>query len=233
MNKNNIISIVIIVIALAVSSWFVFFGDNSSNNNGSQGQVLVEVKNKQKIATINGEDVLGEYFQKIQSQIVSQQGIDVSTLSPEIKDQLKDQIIDILISQVLISQKTKELNITVSEDELNQELESIKQQFGTEEDFQNLLSGQNLSEESLKENIFDGLLAEKYFEQELNLSQLTVTEEEVQELYNQALESGQEIPALEEVYQQVEQTVLMQKQQELIFELLENIKNQSEIEIFI
>lgn len=233
MNKNKFIAIIIILLALAVGAWYVLSNDNSNNNNQKETSVSEDIQSDQVIAKVNNEEVLGEQFNQLQSQIIAQQGLDISTLDSQTQEQLKQQVIESIINQTLISQQIEKSNTVVTDEEIDQQLNSLKEQFATNEEFENALEIQGLDENQLRENISNNLLTQNYLNAELNFSELTATQEEVESFYQQVAESNQNLPSLEQVYEQVEQTLIQQKQQELISELINKLRNESNIEILI
>ncbi|MBE0428776.1 MAG: peptidyl-prolyl cis-trans isomerase [Thermoleophilia bacterium] len=88
-----------------------------------------------------------------------------------------------LINMQIISFEAEEMGIMVSEAEINQQLDLIKDQFGGEEAFRSALESQNFTEDRLKDQIRTGLLQQRVFE---NITaEIEVTDEEVLEYYDQ------------------------------------------------
>lgn len=121
---------------------------------------------KSTVAVVNGEkitrgDVDGNVnMLQVIAQVKQQYGENYEK-NEEAKGILKEQrskVLDDMITQKVIEQKAKELNILPDEAKLktdaNQQVEDVKKQFGNDNaKFQELLKQQNLTEEGLK-NIF-------------------------------------------------------------------------------
>ncbi|MCP1145869.1 peptidylprolyl isomerase [Lysinibacillus endophyticus] len=104
-----------------------------------------------------------------------------STYGDITKDQFYDEIKNLagnaLLEQVVIEQ-ILENNYEVSEDEVKEQFESVKSQYGDQ--FETVLAANGLSEEAFKQNIRFSLLQEKA------TKDVEVTDEEIKAYYDQA-----------------------------------------------
>lgn len=231
---KNIIILVFVLLLIGVGIWsFVSREEFDPNEIPNQDNAsLSEIG--EIVAIVNDEEITRSEFEELQSQMAAQQGVDVASLDVQTQTQIRSQVVDNLISQKLLQQKIEESEISVSEENITAQVDLIKQGFETDEQFQKALSGQGLTEDQLHENVASEIAVQNYLEQELNLSSLTVTEEEVAAAYEEISQSEQEeIPSLEEVYSQVENMVVQQRQQELINEFIAELRSDAEIEILI
>jgi hypothetical protein len=234
MEKKNIFIIVALVVLIGGFLLFYSFGEESSNNPTNQNTTF---ESGDVVATVNGEEIIGSDFELIYSQISTQQGVDPATLDEQTQNQFSSQVIETLVTQVLLKQAAEKSDIVVSEESIDLQVESAKGQFESDEAFQQALSTENLTEESLRNQIWESIIINSYLQQELNLSTVTATESEVAQVYEQAIASSEaevEVAApLPDVYAQLEAMVIQQKQQELISQFTENLRVDAEIEIFI
>jgi peptidyl-prolyl cis-trans isomerase SurA len=234
MEKKKI-SIAIVLAALIVGA-ALFYTSNKedTNNSGSASNQVATFESNQIIATVNGGQILGSDFERIYVQALAQQGIDPTTVDEQMKGQITSQVIDMLIAQNLLENEAEMSDIVITEEEVNQQIESIKNQFPSEENFQEALSEQGITEEELRAEISEEMIIEPYLEQELNLSCVTVTEEEVNQLYEEVVAaSGEAAVSLEEVYEQLESMAIQQKIQGIVAEFVETLRSEAEIEILI
>lgn len=84
------------------------------------------------VATVNGVDITKD---KLYSELVTLGGT---------------QTLDNLITEELIDQEVKKANITVTEDDLTKEIESVKKNFATEEEFNSALTQSGMTLDDLK-----------------------------------------------------------------------------------
>lgn len=188
--------------------------------------------NKEKAAVVNGEAILLSDFENFQNQFIARQGVDMATLDDAAKEQIKTMILDILISQKILSQEADKANIKVTDEDIDAQFDAIKSQFPDEATFAELLKTENLTEEQLKEQLKQDIFVQKYIDQKFSLDAISVSEEEVKTAYD-LISGTQEIGTLEEVKSDLEQYVKGQKQQEVVAKFVEELKASAKIEILI
>ncbi|WP_208588869.1 SurA N-terminal domain-containing protein [Gracilibacillus suaedae] len=201
---------------------------DSAAATGQQGVSDEElVEEDQAVATINGEEIIGSSYNQIYPLVKStleQAGQDV-----EDTEAIKQQTLNELITQELIRQDAKAEGLTVEQEEIDNELAAYEEQFG--EEYASALESSGYTEETLKEQIENDLLSEKYMESVLGIK---VTDEEIKEYYQSAAEENEEdLPPLEDVEDQIKQTLTSQKQQEKQEEIqakIDELRENAEIE---
>lgn len=218
MQRNTIISLVIAVVVIA-GAWYFF----------SQRSDIVT----QPVAVVDGTEITQSELELTQNQVAAEQSIDTSTLSEEDRVALRDQALDVLISRTLLFNAVENSGITISDAEVETQLNTIREQFESEEAFNSALSAEGLTEESLASDLRRDLAAQAYFNQELNFDSLTASEAEIEEAYNTAIQGAEDAPPLAEVRGQVEDLVIGQKQQTLIAAHLQELRAEADIEILI
>lgn len=87
----------------------------------------------------------------------------------ELETAAGNQIMQRMINEKVVVQGAQKLNITVSDDELNKELDSFKQQFPPDQ-FQSLLKQNNMTEADVKEKIKVDLLMKKLAVKDVKLT---------------------------------------------------------------
>ncbi len=225
--KNLVLSVVVLLVVGFVGYAILSNRDLSGINTGHDQENDSEV-----VAVVNDESITRNDFEAVRLQLTAERGIDFNTLDAEGQRQINEQAIDSLIGQVLLSQAATNVNINVSDQDVRAQIEIIKSQFESEEDFQEALSFENITQADLEEQIRSELILMTYLEQEIDIDSIEVSEEEVAQLYS-GLTEGQESPELSEVYLQVEQMLIQQKSQELVSQLVSELRVDADIEIFI
>ncbi|PPA70200.1 SurA N-terminal domain-containing protein [Jeotgalibacillus proteolyticus] len=195
-----------------------------------------QVEEGEVVATVNEEEITGEDYNGALGQVQFQmQQMGQDPTSEEAAEQVKTQTLDTLVNQAILVQKANEGNHTASEEEINEEYTAFQEQYGGEEAFNELLEEQGLEEEVIKESIADTIIIEKYIDEAVPVDE--ITDEEIQEYYDQASasseETGQEVPPLEEVREDIKSSLEQQQQQEKLMQHLEELKADSEIEYLI
>ncbi len=98
-------------------------------------------------------------------------------------EELKVILLDRLVQKELLVQSAKDLKVKVSKSEINEQYNAYKAQAGDEASFARFLQYQGFTKTSFKEELKDGLLAEKVVE--AIESKVVVTDEEVTEYFEE------------------------------------------------
>ncbi len=188
---------------------------------------------------INGEEITrGEFdaqFERTKQMVSQQYGIDLDAdenamLIPE----LQHQTIENLIGQRVLTQEAKNKGMEVSDEEIDENIGMLVQQFGGEEGFQEALEADNLTEEDLEQLVYEELLISQLFEAELNFDGIEVSEEEIEEFYAQyemtMEQQGEDVPPLEEIEEQIIMQLQQQKAQEEQQSYVSALMDDSEIQ---
>lgn len=149
-----------------------------------------EESETKKVATVNGESITQE------------------ELTETLMNQYGAEALDTLVTNKVIELEAEKGKITVSDEELQKELDELIESYGGEETFQELLASNSMSEEDVKEDIRKFSLTTKLME-----SVIDITDEEVathfednKETYNQAeqVEASHILVADEETAKEVQ-----------------------------
>ncbi len=248
----------ILLIGIVVLSIFILAAcsgnddDESTEENGSeeleQGAIeepeamdIEDLQEDDAILIINGEEVTrGEFdaqFEKTKQMVSQQYGIDLdSEENAMLLPELQHQTIENIIGQRVLTQEAKTQGMEVTDEEVDENIGMLVQQFGGEEGFKEALEADNLTEEDLEQLVYEELLISQLFETELNLDGIEVSEEEIEEFYAQyemtMEQQGEEVPPLEEIEEQITLQLQQQKAQEEQQTYVAALMDQSEIERF-
>ncbi|MFZ3580230.1 SurA N-terminal domain-containing protein [Virgibacillus sp. DJP39] len=200
---------------------------NAEKDNSSDTTEVEKVAKDKVVATVNGEEIKGSKYNDMYSQTLmtfKQGGQDATNA-----ELVQKQTLNRLIEKELILQEAEQIGIEVSSSEISEQLEQIKSQFESTEQYQKQLTELEMTEESLKNQLAFEIKLNKYIEQEV--PEVEVTDKEIQTYYEQlASQQGEKAPALEEVKQQIKQTVVKQKRQAKLTSAIEILKEESEVE---
>lgn len=226
--KNPKVLIAALVVAVAAGAGYLYSTGNLNQLGLGQSQPTEEAA-----ALVNGEIISQSDYQSMRTQVAAQQGMDVSALDEQTAAQLKEQTLDILISRTLLQQAAAEAGATASQEAVTGELDALKNQLGGQDAFQEALTAQNMSEEELRNQIQSDLTTQAYLDEAVDQATLSASEQEITAAYETAAAGNEEIPPLEEVYEQVEQSIIRQKEQANVQQLIQELRSQAEIEILI
>lgn len=228
--------LVTLLISLLVFSSFVALGQDNSN----QGETSV-------LATVNGEKVTQQELSQasqVQQIVMSlsrqyrsfSQFLMTSEAGQNFLSEYRKYVLDQLINQKLTAQKIDELGVTVSEEDVQEEITKIvegNKQFSDESDLKDYLKeNQNMTMDSLKSQISQGLKTEKLRERVTD--KVSVSDEEVETFYNKNKQryTDQEgnVKPLEEVRDQVRNALKSQKQNQAYNQWLEEEREKADIQ---
>jgi peptidyl-prolyl cis-trans isomerase C len=141
-------------------------------------------KEEEIVATVNGEGIpqsrVDILMEQQKQQMAAQAG---GKMSEEQEKNLEQQVIDQLITEELLYQEAQERGVSISDSELNKEIDSLKSRYPDEESFKQALEQTGFNEESFRFYLERNLVIQKLLEQEVQTSQ-SITEEEMREFYN-------------------------------------------------
>jgi parvulin-like peptidyl-prolyl isomerase len=225
--KQKILFIIIIgVIVIAAGVWFYFSSEETSEQEGLS-------ESSDIVARVNSQDIGRAELEAFEAQIAAGQGIEVSSLDEETRNQLQEQALDNLISQTLVQQKAEEMGIVATEADIDTQIESIKAQFEDEAEYQEALNQEGFSEAELRKDVADDIVAQKYIDQAIDFESVTVTEEEIEAEYDRVAEANEDLPELSEVRDQIESSIIQQKQQQIVSQHILALQEAADIEILI
>ena len=219
-NQRRLIISIGLVVLIVAGGWFAFsyFGQSSVGNQQSGDQ--------QVVATVNGESISQQELD-VQVERLKQQTNSTSS------GQLEEQALEQLVSNVLVRQEAEKEGIEITDEEINQEIESLKQSLGEDTSYEEQLKAAGMTQKEHKELLKEQLLTNKYLETQISEDQIEVTDEQLQQAYDQ-MSTQQDLPSLEKMDEQMKEQlrsqVAQQQQSQLIQELISSLREEADIE---
>lgn len=218
-NTKLIGAIVLAILILGGAGFYVY------KNQYYQGGV---------VATVNGTKIYRNEYDKNIARMeegAMQQGANVT--DPAIQEQMKKQVLQSLVDNILLISTAKEAGITVTDDEVQAKYDELVKQIGGEDALKKQLESIKLPIEELRSNIRDRVLVDKYFAKVADIKSITASPEEVKAFYQTLLSQNASgttpLPPFDEIKSQLEQQVINQKQQEAITKIVEDIRSKATI----
>ncbi|MFW0871115.1 MAG: SurA N-terminal domain-containing protein [Patescibacteria group bacterium] len=236
MQKTGITVLAISIIIIgAVLVWYVmgsgsFTKDQSATDDATQAlrDQLPEV-----VATVNGEEIDKQSFITLGEQIAVQQSsqeVDIS--SPEIQLAISNQALNLLVNQALLLQAAQAEGVEVDSSALDEQYAVLVQGAGGADQLQDQLDKANITQEQIREDLRMQLLIQAYLENKLDLSSITVSDEEIQSFYDllQA-EQEEDTPAFDEVRDQIVLQLRSEKEAQLVADHLATLRESADIQV--
>lgn len=223
MSKQNIIIAILIVAVVGAGLWYTF------SRNGKQNSP----SNEEAVATVNGEEITSSDFQvqlEQAKQMYSQQKMDFK------EEQLRAQVLDQMIGNLLIKQKAGQEEVTVKESEVNAQMNQVVQSSGGEQAFKKRLQEADLTREELRKRAREQLLVQSYLKTAIPEDKLEVTDQEIKSYFEQMVGQGGNAtgtPSFEEMEQgqkeQIRTQLEQQKRRQETQNLIEKLRKEAEI----
>ncbi len=189
---------------------------------------------KKAVAIVNGETITRADFDERVEQTTEQyrsQGVDVTSIT--IIDQIKNQTIESMIDEIMLMQAASSAGIVVTAEDVSTRYGEIVEQFGGQEVVNQMLIEQNLTEEKVLKDIKQQLTIERYLLGELDTASIVISDEEVQEAYDQYSLTQDDLPPYEEIAEPIRQDLEQQRINQMVMEFLNNLRQNTRIDILL
>ena len=233
--SSGLLIAVVLGVALVVVAGLYYYYQNREVDNvpvASSVTPATATEYPDVVAVVNGEDVTSSDFVLSVNQVTqtaTQQGADPS--DPAVKAQIEGQAMDVLINTVLLRQAADASGITVTPEQIDAELSNITAQYESPEAFDAALTEFGLSNEDVRSDLEEKLVIDQYLQSNDAVAAVTVSDAEVQDMYDTLSAQGTGLPSLEEIRQPLEEQLLAQKQQQLISDVINGLREAAEIDI--
>jgi hypothetical protein len=184
------------------------------------------------VATIDGEKITNKDLDRSVEQfkqMAAQQGVDVN--DPKVQAEIREQALNVIVNTKLLVKEAGRREITTTDEAVKEKIESIKTDIGGEDKLKERMQALGVDDQKLYDDVREELLITTLLDQIRAESDLSVTDEEVAQLYNEAgsVETG--LPPLSEVSEQIKAQIVDGKEQDAINKFLEELKLSSEVTI--
>ena len=172
---------IILIVVIAAFGVSIFYGLGQYRSSGGQ-------KRTYYIAEVNESGITSDQLQKTFLNAISRyDDKTLSSLDQSAIASFKKNILDQLIDYELFYQQAQKEKVKISNDEINLEIDKIKDNFSSPEEFNEALKANNITLAQLKEDIKRQLMINSILEETRN--QISITDEELLEYYNENKES--------------------------------------------
>lgn len=183
------------------------------------------------VAIVNGEEIKNsELKTSIQqfTQAAVAQGVDIT--SADAQTEIRNQALDVLVNTRLLKQNALSKGYSVTDEAAAERLQAIETEIGGAEVLAQRMTELGLEMEQLKKDVADELLIQQLLDAIFAEANITVSDEEVAEMYKNAGGAEAGLPALEEVKPQVVAQIKNSKEQAAIDKYLTDLKAAAQIE---
>jgi peptidyl-prolyl cis-trans isomerase C len=168
--------LIITISFLAVVSVSLAIAAEKASNEG-------KAKGNEKVAVVNGTLITRADFDREMETIQKQFVAMGQPVSPERMSQIRNNVLDNLISSELLYQQAEKDGIQVEPAEIDKKFATLKQRFPDEAEFKKILEKMNLNEETLRSQLQRGLIVEQLVDKEV-IQKITIPDTEVKSYYD-------------------------------------------------
>lgn len=141
-----------------------------------------------KAAMVNGTVITQDELDSQMDMVVDR--LQASGRFPDASqlEEIRGQVLENLIARELLYQESQKKGIKISEEEVNEQLISLKAQFPNEEEFNKALQRMNLTEASIKEKLARDLALKKLIDHEI-APKVKLSDSDIRAYYDNNLET--------------------------------------------
>ncbi|MFZ2522497.1 MAG: SurA N-terminal domain-containing protein [Minisyncoccia bacterium] len=225
MDRQKVISIGAVVLVVAGLATYSFYGGKLGK---SSEQAVME---SPSVAKVNGVTITkANYDTQLANAMTAYkaQGIDVDKV--ENLAQIKTQVLNDLISNELVMQGIATEGIKATPEDIEKQYQAVMDQAGGIDKLKTQMVTSNVTEEQLRENIARQITVQAYLLKNIDISTITVTDEEITKFYNEGVVGQEKPPALKDIKEQIRQQLLTNKQQVLINSFVQTLREKAQVE---
>lgn len=221
----------VVVLVIGLGLWFMMEKDGRVSTGVFSG-ITAYMKSTEAAATVNGATISVLDFESTLRQITAntaEQGVDVT--DPTIVTELRTQAIESLVNTEVLRQKAEASNVTIKEEDVQARYAQIENGLGGPEGLAERMTELGVTDEMLRRDIKNDILIQAHLDASLDRSSVTVTDDEIQALYDQVTAGATDAPPLSEVREQVEMQIRGQKEQAIVAKYVEELRTGANIEV--
>ncbi|MGI6878039.1 SurA N-terminal domain-containing protein [Microbacterium sp. gxy059] len=194
------------------------------------------------VAVVNGEEIgLEEFTSAYEGQLQQAAMMQQQTGQEVDQDELKVQVADLLVNNLLLTQAAADAGIEASDEDIEGVLQNVADQSGLAsiDEVYAAFDDQGVPEDEVRENAADQFRVEEFVAQEADISE--PSDEELRAQYDALVEQTQgseggegeeaEMPSFEEMRDQLAQQATMQEQNAAIEQIVTDLRESDDAEI--
>jgi tetratricopeptide (TPR) repeat protein len=226
LRNNSKIIVYIVVAAFVVTGGLMGFGSYMSNTPSGN------TNSSQYIATVNDKGITPQQFLSVLRNSASQ----ANNLTQAEVIPFRLNVLNSMIEREILLSEAEEMGVSVEVDDKvveNRIDEILNQNNLTEDELIDNLESQDYTYEQFKNDIRKNIVESERISRvkESTYSNIEVTEEEIQNTYEQRYQDSEDKPALEDVRSDIKESILTQKQNKAYNNWLENKKAEANVTI--
>jgi len=193
---------------------------------------LQEQSDSEIVAIVNGEELRNKELElsiEQQSQLAASQG--VNPADPAVALDIRTQAVEMLVNTTLLRQVADESGVAATDEAVAERITELEEASGGAEVLAERMAEFDVDQATFKKDVRTELTILALLDSVFAEADISATDEEVAEIYNNAVSSGAEVPPLEEVRAEIEEQIVLSKEQIVVDEYLAELRTTADIEI--
>jgi len=141
----------------------------------------IDIFSRPYVATVNGSKIYLDDYQSRLDQKMDMVPKDI-LVQPEYRKRFEEEVLDNMITEKIMYLRAQELNISISEIELENKIKEIKKDYGR--DFTGLFAQENIKYENWKEDFKKEMLLQKLIAMDVN-AKIKISDDEAKDYFNE------------------------------------------------
>jgi peptidyl-prolyl cis-trans isomerase C len=135
------------------------------------------------IATVNGKKIASAEFEREYDMYKRRLSAQGTTLPEQYEGQAKSEVLNDMIDRELVFQQSRKKGIKVAPEQVDKEIDAIKQRYSDPKQFEAILAQMNLTEDTLRSQIADRAAIRTYVNQEIG-DKITISDADTKTFFD-------------------------------------------------
>jgi hypothetical protein len=227
--KYTVATLVLVLVALLALVYAL--EEKGKLNTGIFDGVQKQLSRYSAAATVNNAKISEYDLELSMTQLASgaaAQGADIA--DPSVQTEIRNQALEMLVNTELLKQEAVVRGISITDEEVNTRLETLKTDVGGEEVLDQRMAEFGISQKTLLRDIRNELTIQKLLDEVFKEKSVAVSEEDIVAFYDQAGGAEAGLPGIDEVRTQIESQLKATKEQSVVTAYIEELRGKATIE---
>lgn len=228
-----------VVVAVVLLAGIGYLGQQVYERNQTSDEVedtgeVAGVTAAGPVAVVNGVEIARERFDfryNLEAKSAPSRGLDLNDESTQ--NFFASQVLENVVTVELLLQQAELAGISVTDEAVAAQYQIVVDTLGGEDIFNEQLANDNITPADLLNDIREQLIIENFVSYYSESVGIEVTEEEITQAYEDASLTSEDLPPQETVSEQIKSQMLQQRGVEAVNQLLESVKETSDIELLL
>lgn len=226
------ISIAVVLVVIALGAVWMRLEREDRVSTSFFSSIIASQEAGATVATVNGTELLGKDLELSIEQL--EQAAIAQGRNPadeKIKTDIRELAVDMLVNTTLLQQAAETEGIAITDEQVQERMTQLEIESGGAEVLAARMEEFGIDRDTFARDVRTELTIVTLLDTVFAVSDLSVTEEEVAAVYEQAGGASPDAPSLAEVRPQIEAQIVQSKEQSVVDAYLEELRAAADIKI--